>query len=180
MSALLIAWCRMLSWAPYSWFWCGASGLRTGVTSIPEKQLKGERHEVWVTIERGHHVKYFESTVSWYSDWLRTGWPKDRSSSPGSVKNSHFSISPRLALGSNQPLIQWLTGSERPESEADDSPLTVLMSRNVDLYIHSFPPDSTYWPAPCLLVRGVALHQGIVTGLQGILMMVMMTGRFES
>jgi hypothetical protein len=37
------------------------------------------------------------------SDWLRTGW-----SSPGRIKNFHFSISSRPALGPTQPSIQWV------------------------------------------------------------------------
>jgi hypothetical protein len=38
-----------------------------------------------------------------YSDWLRAGWPRGRSSSPGRVKNFLFSKSSRLFLESTQP-----------------------------------------------------------------------------
>jgi hypothetical protein len=38
------------------------------------------------------------------------GRPRDRSSSPGRVKNVLFSTTSRLALGSYQPLIQWVPG----------------------------------------------------------------------
>jgi hypothetical protein len=41
-------------------------------------------------------------------DWLRTGRLRGRGSSPGMVKNFHFSMSSRPALGSTQPLIQWV------------------------------------------------------------------------
>jgi hypothetical protein len=49
--------------------------------------------------------------LSRYSDWLRAGRPGDRGSSPGRVKNFHFSISSRLALGSTQPPIKWVPGA---------------------------------------------------------------------
>jgi hypothetical protein len=45
-----------------------------------------------------------------YSDWLRAGRPRGRSSSPGMVKNFHFTSS-RPALGSTQPPIQWVPGA---------------------------------------------------------------------
>jgi hypothetical protein len=60
-------------------------------------------------------------------DWLRAGLPRGRSLSPGRVKNILFPTSPRPALGSTQPPIQWVTGSlspgvKRPGREADHSP----------------------------------------------------------
>jgi hypothetical protein len=45
-----------------------------------------------------------------YSDWLRAGRRKSRSSSPGRVKNFVFSTSSRPALGPTQPPIQWVPG----------------------------------------------------------------------
>jgi hypothetical protein len=45
------------------------------------------------------------------TDWLRAGRLRDRGSSPGRVKNFHFSISSRPALGSTQPPIQWVPGA---------------------------------------------------------------------
>jgi hypothetical protein len=50
-------------------------------------------------------------TGSRYSDWLRTGRLRGRGSSPGRVKNFHFSMSSRPALGSTQPPIQWVPGA---------------------------------------------------------------------
>jgi hypothetical protein len=48
-----------------------------------------------------------------YSDWLRAGRPRGRSSSPGRVNNFLFSVS-RPALGSTQPSIQRVTGALSP------------------------------------------------------------------
>jgi hypothetical protein len=53
------------------------------------------------------------------------GW----SSSPGRIKNFHFFMSSRPALGSTQPPIQCVTGALSPGvywpwSEADNSPST--------------------------------------------------------
>jgi hypothetical protein len=41
--------------------------------------------------------------LSRYSDWLRAGWSRSRSSSPGGGKNFHFSRWSRPALGPTQP-----------------------------------------------------------------------------
>jgi hypothetical protein len=65
---------------------------------------------------------------SLYSDWLRAGQQRGRSSSPGSSKN-FSSTSSRQALGPTQPPIQWAqgalsTGIKRPGREADHSPPT--------------------------------------------------------
>jgi hypothetical protein len=63
--------------------------------------------------------------------------------SPGRVKNFHFSMSSRLALGFTQPPIQWVPGAlslgvKRPVREADHSPpASAEVKKNVDLYIHS-------------------------------------------
>jgi hypothetical protein len=58
-------------------------------------------------------VLAFEEQVylSRYRDWLSAGGPKDRSSAPGMVKNFHFSVSSRPALGSTQPPVQWTLGA---------------------------------------------------------------------
>jgi hypothetical protein len=65
--------------------------------------------------------------LSRYSDWLLAGRRRNLSSSPDRVKNFHFSLSSRLALGSTQPPIQWEQGAHsleemRPGREADHSP----------------------------------------------------------
>jgi hypothetical protein len=46
-----------------------------------------------------------------YSDWLRAGRLRDQGSSTGRVKNFHFSMLSRPALGSTQPPIQWVPGA---------------------------------------------------------------------
>jgi hypothetical protein len=70
--------------------------------------------------------KYNSIFVLWYSDWLRAGWLRGRSSGRGRVKNFLFSMSSRPALGPNQPPIQWVPGSlstevNRQGREADYS-----------------------------------------------------------
>jgi hypothetical protein len=52
----------------------------------------------------------YPSWKSRYSEWLRAGQRRGRSSSPGGDKNSHFSISSRPALGPTQHPIQWILG----------------------------------------------------------------------
>jgi hypothetical protein len=79
-----------------------------------------------------------------YSDWLRTGRPKGRSSSPCRVKNFLFSTSSRPALGSTQPPIQWVPwalfpGVKRPGYEADHSPPTSAEVKKIWIYT-SIPP----------------------------------------
>jgi hypothetical protein len=64
-----------------------------------------------------------------YSDWLRAGRLRDRSSSPNGGKNVHLSMSSRPALWPTQPPIQWVpeahsSGVKRPGHEADHSPPT--------------------------------------------------------
>jgi hypothetical protein len=79
-----------------------------------------------------------------YSDWLRAGRPRGRSSRPGGVRNFHFSMSSRPALGSTQPLIQWVPGAlssgvKRPGREADHSSPTSSEVKNTWIYT-STPP----------------------------------------
>jgi hypothetical protein len=63
-----------------------------------------------------------------YSDWLRVGRPRGRSSGPSRVKNCLFSTSSRTALGSTQLPIQLVPegglspGVKRPGREVDHSP----------------------------------------------------------
>jgi hypothetical protein len=78
-----------------------------------------------------------EETHSWttqYSDWLRAGRPRGRSSSPGRIKNFPFSKLSRPALGPTQPPIQWEPGVLSPgvkwqERDADANLQLVLRSR---------------------------------------------------
>jgi hypothetical protein len=49
-----------------------------------------------------------------YSDCLRAGWPRSRSSSPGRAEHFLFSTSSRPVLGPTQPPIQWILGASFP------------------------------------------------------------------
>jgi hypothetical protein len=79
------------------------------------------------------------SKPSRYSDWLRTGRPRSRSSSPGRVKNFVFSTSSRPALGPTQLPIQWVPGVKRTGREADHSPPTSAKVKKMWIYT-STPP----------------------------------------
>jgi hypothetical protein len=62
-----------------------------------------------------------------YSDWLRAGRQRGRSSIAGKIKNFLSSTSFRPALGSTEPPLQWVPGAlssgvKRPGREAGDSP----------------------------------------------------------
>jgi hypothetical protein len=74
-----------------------------------------------------------------YSDSLRTGRLRGRGSSPGRVKNFHFSMSSRPPMGSIQPPIQWVPGAlspgvKRPGSETDHSPPTSAEVKKMWIY----------------------------------------------
>jgi hypothetical protein len=76
-----------------------------------------------------YYPSRFRVAMSRYSEWLRDGRPKGRSSSPGKVKNFLFSASFRLVLGSHQPSTPWVPGAlspgvERLGREEDYSPPT--------------------------------------------------------
>jgi hypothetical protein len=64
--------------------------------------------------------------------------------SPGRVKNFHFCMSSRPALGSTQPSIQWVPGAlspgvKRPEREADHPPPNNAEIKKMWIYT-STPP----------------------------------------
>jgi hypothetical protein len=87
---------------------------------------------------------YSKSHRSRYSDWLRAGRLRGRSSSPGRVKNFLFSTSSRPALGPTQPPIQRVLGAvspgvKRPEREADHSPPANTEVKKMWIYT-STPP----------------------------------------
>jgi hypothetical protein len=74
-----------------------------------------------------------------YSDWLRAGWPRGRSSSPGRVKNFLFSMSSIPAPGPTQPPIHWVQGAlspgvKRQGYEADHSPPTSAEVKKTWIY----------------------------------------------
>jgi hypothetical protein len=65
-----------------------------------------------------------------HSDWLRAGWPRGRSSSPGRSDIFLFSTSSRPVLGHTQPPIQRVPGVKRPGCEANHSPPTSTEVKN--------------------------------------------------
>jgi hypothetical protein len=73
-----------------------------------------------------------------YSDWLRDGQQRGRSSSPGGVKNSLFSTSSRPALGSTQPLANGYRGIKRPGRE-DYHSSTSAEIKKMWIYISTSP-----------------------------------------
>jgi hypothetical protein len=83
---------------------------------------------------------------NWYRDWLRAGRPRGRGSSPGRIKNFHFSMSSRLTVGSTQSPIQWVPGALSPEvkrsgHEADHSPSVSIEVKKMWIYTSTPPYD---------------------------------------
>jgi hypothetical protein len=79
-----------------------------------------------------------------YSDWLRVGRPRGRSSSPGGVKNFLFSTLSRSALGPTRPPIQWLPagfspGVKRPGRESGHSPPGGAEIKEIRIYTSTTP-----------------------------------------
>jgi hypothetical protein len=117
----------------------------------PSAMGKGIRHVIWWGRSLRYHYEdtrfYFQHIYEIHSavgiaidyELEDRGW----SSSPGRVKNFHFSISFRPALGPTQPPIQWVPSAlssrlKRPGREADHSPPTSAeVKENVGLCIHS-------------------------------------------
>jgi hypothetical protein len=67
--------------------------------------------------------------ITWYINWLRTGRPRGRSSSPGRGKIFLLSTSTRPVLGPTQPPIEWVPGALSPGCKAAGSwswPLTTI------------------------------------------------------
>jgi hypothetical protein len=83
-----------------------------------------------------------------YSDWPRAGRLRGRSSSPDRVKNFHFSMSFRPAVGPYQPPIQWVPGAvssgvKRQGREADHSPSASAEVRK--MWIYTSTPHTPSW-----------------------------------
>jgi hypothetical protein len=82
--------------------------------------------------------------LTYMTYYLRAGRPRCRSSSPGKVKNVHFSISYRPVLGATQPPIQKVPKAlspviKQPWREADHSPRTSAEIKKTWIYT-STPP----------------------------------------
>jgi hypothetical protein len=83
-------------------------------------------------------------SVSRDSDWLLAGRPKGGSSSPGGIKEFHFSMLFRPALRSTQPLVKWVPGTlslevKRPGLEADHSPSASAEVKKLCVYTPTPP-----------------------------------------
>jgi hypothetical protein len=90
-----------------------------------------------VTLQTGTMTKTKTKTkTKRYSDWLRAGRPRFRSSSPGRIKKFLFSKLSRPALGSTQPPIP---GVKRPGREADHSPVTSAEVKKMWIYASTLP-----------------------------------------
>jgi hypothetical protein len=95
-------------------------------TTLEERQQQHNRHARVCTDnkhfksvclqfrQRTEYIMVQARTAQSYSNWLRAGLPRGRCSIPGGVKNFHFSMSSRQALGSTQPPIQWVLGTLSP------------------------------------------------------------------
>jgi hypothetical protein len=99
-----------------------------------------------------YYPSRFRVATSRYSDWLRAGRPRGRSSSPGKVKNFLFYTSFRPVLGSTH-LIQWVPGAlspevERPRREEHHSPPESAEDKKRWIYT-STPPNA--FMAYCLI-----------------------------
>jgi hypothetical protein len=82
--------------------------------------------------------------LSRYSDCLRAGWPRGRSSSPSKEKNFRFSISSRPAQGSTQPAIQRVLedlprGVKRAGHETDHLPPISAEIKKTWIYTSTSP-----------------------------------------
>jgi hypothetical protein len=131
-----------------------------GGTAVPpwtsiSAGLKAFLTEVFRNFPQPKHVKVRTAPLNmWlsfpslsyheYSDWLRAGRARCRSSSPGRVKNVLFSTPSRPALGFTQPRIQWVPGAlspgvKRQGREADHSPPPSAEVKKMWIYT-STPP----------------------------------------
>jgi hypothetical protein len=106
--------------------------------------LAGETEVLVENLPQYRFVHHKPHKLSRYSEWLRAERPKGRSSSPGKVKNFHFSMSSRPDLGFTQPPIQWVLGALSPGvkrlgREADHSSLASAEVKKTWIYT-STPP----------------------------------------
>jgi hypothetical protein len=89
-------------------WWLTASSL-----TVVTQHLNGTRAVLWPVAQEGYGGRLFAVRI--VSGSGSTGYGLDDqaggSSSPGRVKNVHFSISSRPALGSTQPPTKWVPGA---------------------------------------------------------------------
>jgi hypothetical protein len=92
----------------------GCPVLQVGAT----EEEKGSKHYIVCSLKV--RIKKFSDARCRYSDWLRAGRPRGRSSSLGRIKNFLFTES-RLAPRSTQPPIQRVPGALSPGSKAAEA-----------------------------------------------------------
>jgi hypothetical protein len=83
--------------------------------------------------------------VAFLGRTIMLGWRpffKVLSSSPGKVKNLHFTTSSKSALGPTQPSIQWIPRVKRQGREADHSSPT--SSEVKKTWVHTFTPPYVF------------------------------------
>jgi hypothetical protein len=99
-------------------------GLRGREEEPAEKIYKSKPRTDFTTLTSRLYLSCFSlllvepEELSRYSDWLRAGRLKGRSSSPSRGKNFDFSKSSRKALKSTQPPIQWVPEAFSPGGKA--------------------------------------------------------------
>jgi hypothetical protein len=113
-------------------------------TSIPGRSIDS-------SVTTSSKLALKSTQLSRYSDWLRAGRRRGRSSRSDRVKNFLFSMSSRPAVGFTQPPIQcvpWVLSWKVKWSgrEADDSPPTVPRSRKYGS-IHPLPHTPSWLSA---------------------------------
>jgi hypothetical protein len=110
--------------------------LMTLMTVVREFLCDGLRGHITFS---GYHCGERSYCDLMYSDWLRAGRPRGRSSSPGRIMNFLFSKSSRSALGPTQPPIQWVPGAlfpevKQPGREANHSPTASAEVKKMWIY----------------------------------------------
>jgi hypothetical protein len=78
----------------------------TNMAIMRNSEIASDKSSVHLYSKDFTQIKAGTSYV--YSDCLWAGQPRGRSSSPGRVKNCHFTVLSRQALRSTQPSIEWV------------------------------------------------------------------------
>jgi hypothetical protein len=91
-----------------------------------------------------------------YSDWLRTGRSRSRSSSPGKVTNFVFSKSSRPALGSTQPPFQWVPEAFSGRKAGHSPPTSAEVKK---IWIYTSTPHTPSWRRALPYLRMKYGHQ---------------------
>jgi hypothetical protein len=128
----------------------GSSTTRKFVSRMRQKKSRIRREYLSCAVNVIRHVTE-SGQRSRYSDYLRAGKPRGRSSRPGRSKNFNFSMLSSPALAPTHPPTQWVLGALSPG----------VKRRGLEAD-HSSPSRSeakktwVYAPTPCL--HGAALN----------------------